>query len=820
MAASALLWVAGDGTKSFHDPIRVPNMPASGGRTNPFFVEFYRNIAHSALGLEAREHTAQVPSELRIDREQRFCDAKLPILYCSPTMELGVDIRELNAVNLRNIPPTPANYAQRSGRAGRSGQPALVFSYCATGSSHDQYFFKRPGMMVAGAVTPPRLDLTNEDLIRSHLYAIWLAETGLSLGRTLKEVLDLSGEEPTLELLPSAKDAINSENSRVKAKARAKEVFRQISEEFSFDEGDLDKWIDTSLAQVGLHFEQACARWRDLYRAAHTQAKLQSKIILDATRSPEAKKQAERLRREAEEQVRLLTEAENVVQSDFYSYRYMASEGFLPGYSFPRLPLSAFIPGRRQTKNREEYLSRPRFLAISEFGPRAVVYHEGSRYRINRVILPVGENEELATRKAKQCESCGYLHPITTGEGVDLCERCRNPLGTPMSSLFRLQNVTTKRTDRINSDEEERLRLGFELRTAVRFTESAGRPTHRFATAEWDGETVARLDYGSAATIWRINLGWRRRKNKQLFGFLLDTERGYWAANDANPDDDKEDPMSPRAMRVIPFVEDRRNCLLIEPSGNLTAAVIASLGAALKAAIQVRYQLEDSELAVEPLPDDNNRHLLLLYEAAEGGAGVLRNLLDDELDLQAIAKRALEICHYDSQTGEDQRRAHGAKEDCEAACYDCLMNYGNQRDHKLLDRKALREFLLILSACHVVASPGHQPRIEHLAFLERVSESELERKWLRILDAGNLRLPTKAQCLIAACQTRPDFLYDDSLVAIYVDGPPHDFPDRQERDRLATERMEDFGYTVIRFGHQGNWPEIVAQYPNVFGRKS
>src|ERR1700730_4245165 len=117
------------------------------------------------------------------------------------------------------------------------------------------------------------------------------------------------------------------------------------------------------------------------------------------------------------------------------------AKAFLPGYSFPRLPLSAFIPGRRQTKNREEYLSRPRFLAISEFGPRAVVYHEGSRYRINRVILPVGENQEIATRKAKQCEFCGYLHPISLGEGVDLCERCKNPLGTPIQPLFRLQNV-------------------------------------------------------------------------------------------------------------------------------------------------------------------------------------------------------------------------------------------------------------------------------------------------------------------------------------------------------------------------------------------
>ena len=116
------------------------------------------------LGIEAREHTAQVPSEQREEREDRFRSGKLPILFCSPTMELGVDISELNAVNMRNVPPTPANYAQRSGRAGRSGQPALVFTYCTIGSPHDQYYFKRPNLMVAGAVAPPRIDLTNEDL--------------------------------------------------------------------------------------------------------------------------------------------------------------------------------------------------------------------------------------------------------------------------------------------------------------------------------------------------------------------------------------------------------------------------------------------------------------------------------------------------------------------------------------------------------------------------------------------------------------------------------------------------------------------------------
>src|SRR5262249_10482140 len=159
--------VAGDGTKAFHDPIQVPSLPEQGGRTNPYFIEFYRTIAADLLGLEAREHTAQVPYENRQQREEEFRSGKLPVLFCSPTMQLGVHTAELNVVNLRNIPPTPANYAQRSGRAGRSGQPALVFAYCATGSPHDQYFFKRPDRMVAGAVTPPRMDLANEDLVRA-----------------------------------------------------------------------------------------------------------------------------------------------------------------------------------------------------------------------------------------------------------------------------------------------------------------------------------------------------------------------------------------------------------------------------------------------------------------------------------------------------------------------------------------------------------------------------------------------------------------------------------------------------------------------------
>ena len=152
--ATALRWKAGDGTAPARDLIRVPRAGAEGQVANPFFVDFYQTVASALAGLEAREHTAQVNAAEREKREQRFRNGELPVLFCSPTMELGIDIASLNVVGMRNIPPTPANYAQRSGRAGRSGQPALVISYCSTGSAHDQYFFRRPTLMVSGKIRP------------------------------------------------------------------------------------------------------------------------------------------------------------------------------------------------------------------------------------------------------------------------------------------------------------------------------------------------------------------------------------------------------------------------------------------------------------------------------------------------------------------------------------------------------------------------------------------------------------------------------------------------------------------------------------------
>jgi very-short-patch-repair endonuclease len=54
---------------------------------------------------------------------------------------------------------------------------------------------------------------------------------------------------------------------------------------------------------------------------------------------------------------------------------------------------------------------------------------------------------------------------------------------------------------------------------------------------------------------------------------------------------------------------------------------------------------------------------------------------------------------------------------------------------------------------------------------------------------------------------------------VYIDGPIHDYPERQQRDAARQERLEDLGYTVLRFGHQGDWAATIARYPHIFGRR-
>jgi hypothetical protein len=105
------------------------------------YVARYRE--RPTMGI-AREHTAAIAGEIRSEIEEAFKQGEVNLLSCTTTMEMGVDLGDLEAVLCKNVPPSIANYQQRAGRAGRRAQVAPIVLTTA-----------RPGPRPGRAPDPP-----------------------------------------------------------------------------------------------------------------------------------------------------------------------------------------------------------------------------------------------------------------------------------------------------------------------------------------------------------------------------------------------------------------------------------------------------------------------------------------------------------------------------------------------------------------------------------------------------------------------------------------------------------------------------------------
>ena len=106
---------------------------------------------------------------------------------------------------------------------------------------------------------------------------------------------------------------------------------------------------------------------------------------------------------------------------------------------------------------------------------------------------------------------------------------------------------------------------------------------------------------------------------------------------------------------------------------------------------------------------------------------------------------------------------------------------------------------------------------DHAAYLIQRADSDLERRLIDLLVAERRRLPDEPQKLIAAAQTRPDFIYKERRSRCSSTARTTTSPTSSATTRSSTPGLMTSAGTVIRFHHADDWQRDARPLRNVFG---
>jgi hypothetical protein len=330
-------------------------------------------------------------------------------------------------------------------------------------------------------------------------------------------------------------------------------------------------------------------------------------------------------------------------------------------------------------------------------------------------------------------------------------------------------------------------------------------------TADSGGE-ILNLSYGSGATISRLNKGLRRRANRTQFGFRIDPGSGYWEKGKDESTEPTDPATAPRQW-IVPIVQDHKNALLVRPAAEgLSAKTLATVHHALLRGIEAVFQLEEGEILAEPMPTRDKRNGFLLYEATEGGAGVLTRLVAEPERLAEVAVQALSIMHFDVKGAATLPIGPDALVDapdtsCVAGCYRCVMSYYNQPDHELLDRRDHDAKALLLRLARATTLGVQRPAS---LLTDSLPESEQDPKlvrWLAAVRERKLPLPDAEPLSV---EGKPIPLVWRAHYAVAVLG---------EVPAAVGAQLEGKGFDIVTFvDEESTWAEPFDRLARALGR--
>ncbi len=755
--------------------------------------------AETSPVLIAKEHSAAVPDEQRQEIERGFKAAppEVNVLACTPTLELGINIGDLEAVAMRNIPPRPANYAQRTGRTGRWSRMGIAVGF-SRNTPHDGYFFDHPDEMITGAIGAPRFNTANPEALARHLRSLVLEEARVDFPANLAPYLTDEGDENAANVDPLIRQV---EGAQARAADRALQMFAGV-------EGVTRPWVQGVTASVGPDLRAALERRGRLIASAVRRMRDLGQKVTQTFRDQDAE--------------RGFRQMANRLRMDFrYAYlpRVLAEEGLLPGYAFPG------DPGSLALGFDAEPVFANRLQAQREYCPGQIVYARGRRWAVRGLALhrpgSLGRTRGEERFAFTVCPNCSLANPHGAANN---CLRCNTLLDEGTQVAVDAGAFQAWPDEVEPESEEERALVFFDVRAHPQ----RDVPGAAFVIGPWH------MELRRQESIWWINHGPLERSldpgpTVRATGFRLCLTCGDHL------------PPPPSAPEPAPTGRRRRRQAPVAPQAVRDPHADRCSGEPEILAIGHQARADTLRLLVpglERLEDEGVAWAWSFAYAIVEGASRLFEIDEEDLEPLVLTRRlesdgtireaVMEIVWIDRTLGGSgilesvvgrfpEVAAAGVRHldghDCAKACYRCLMTYRNQRVHRLLDWRLAWHHLE--AAAHETIEPRGEVRVSpHITegpeweeARREGCESPVELQLLRAIRAAGLPEPEKQYLVLddrGIPLARTDFAYPNQGpgrgVLVFVDGLKfHGSMARRLHDARQTQRLQEMGFTVLRF---------------------
>lgn len=727
----------------------------------PLLSNYYKEVYNRkrAPRVFSKEHTGLLERDEREALEYDFKNRErfnsVNALIATSTLEMGIDIGNLNVTYNNSIPPNPSNFLQRVGRAGRSTGAATIVNF-SKNQNHDLYYFTDPMAMMNGEVHTPGCYLEAKDILRRHFTAYcvdsWTTKNPnenfipniikhLALGQR-----DLTAPDffinRLIQFIQTNELELTTNFLRQYELAIKENVFSEIQS--SLNSGSFYEAFIQIFKRLQIDLQKLDEKRKDINS--------QIRALNLAKKDP--------LYEEFIKEKRNITTFKNEI------YRrnileHLTNCGILPNYAFPetgvtlnaRLMSSATVKDQIQSQDKAFEIVRPAIQALRELAPENYFYTQGYRFQISGVNNYNWGDDHIKHTK-RFCSKCDHLADIAEAPKGN-CPKCGDPSWSSSANTHTYVQMTgvhsfmNSAKAALNDRSDDRDRITYTMMNHVLLDKAISTGAWVLNEIPFGIEYVKNIrvlsaNYGRKdsqdARKIRINDDEALRKgfvtckvcgksissnppSRQNVSDSSANHYGYCRHRDIAYDTKRTDifeeiylyrEIQTEALKIVLPIQDFE-----------TEADISLFQAGLELGFKKYFKGDPSHIHILPYKEYNQKtdkfdRFLLVYDAVPGGTGYLEQLFDHQefTILLRLGYEAIRDCSCQLE-GHD-------------GCYKCIYSYHNQYNRDDLSRaKAEKWFEKINNQTDQWVQTHHG--LTSITDTGKIEESELEERFIKLL---------------------------------------------------------------------------------------